>query len=97
MEVVRTALLVNPGFIDTRVGAEFAAFEPECNLPLGRLDRIRTVDTVPANIDAVLPTNGRRVRVQRVGRPNHLASRSDDPLALKDQGQDLGSVERAST
>ena len=85
--------LVDPHIVYPLVRRQLAAAKPQRNLTLRRVDRIRAMNAVPADIDAVLPTDGGRVRVEWVGRPNHLASRGDHPLALKDQGQDLASVE----
>lgn len=60
---------------------ELLSLEPESDLALGRLDRVRAVDDVAANINAKVATDGAGGRLEGLGGANELAASLNDSLA----------------
>ena len=76
------ALLVDPGSHGVLVLAE-SFWEPQGDLLLGALDGIGSMNHVSANVDAVVSTDGSRLRSQWVGRSDDLTSGLYDILTLE--------------
>lgn len=60
--------------------------EPESNLSLGALDRVRAVDDVTAGLDAEVTTNATRLAVLRVGLAKHGTASLDGVQTRPDGG-----------
>jgi len=56
-------ILVDPGFAGNLPGNQLAWVEPESDLLVRGLDRIRSMDDVPSNLNTEVATNGSRLRV----------------------------------
>lgn len=66
----------------------FVALEPEANLALGRLDRVRPVAHVAADVNGKVATDSARGRGQWVGSTENCATGLHDVLALPDGSND---------
>merc|ERR1712000_392958 len=80
-------LLVHPGLGGERVVDNVLA-EPQLNLLLGALDRVRAVADVAANLDAKVAADGAGERVVGAGLAEELAARADGVVALPHHADD---------
>ena len=60
--------------------------EPELDLTLSRLHRIRSMDNVVSHIAAEISTNGTRSSLERLGGAHHLTSNSNNVVSLPHHG-----------
>ena len=65
-----------------------AVGEPESDLIVGRLDGVRAVDDVAANMDAEVTTDSAWLRVEWLGSTEHLAASEDGVVTFPDHGAD---------
>ena len=56
-------LLINPFCLHRAPAGDLLRGEPKTNFLLSRLHAVATMDDVPTNVDAVVPTDSARVRV----------------------------------
>ena len=70
-------LLVHPRGGDRGPVADLAGVEPQGNLLLGVLDRVRAVADVAADLQGVVAADRARRRLLRLGLAQHLAARLD--------------------
>lgn len=61
------SLLIDPVKLSSLVADDITLLEPESNLLLGVLDRVRAVADIAADIDGVVTTDGTGSGGQRVG------------------------------
>src|ERR1044072_5211958 len=71
---------------DSLASCFLEAGEPEVDLALGRLRRVRTVHDVVLHLDGEVAADAAVVRGHRVGGAGQLPERRDGVLALDDQG-----------
>jgi len=69
-------------------GEDLFLREPESDLVVGRLNGIRSVDHVTANIDAVVSSDGSGARVSRSGGSEHNTASSDSVVSFPNHGAD---------
>merc|ERR1740133_371635 len=78
------ALLVDPVLAVARPGDDLRLREPERDLLLGVLHRVRAVANVATHLDRVVAADRAGQRLLRVGRPQHRAAHLDRVGALPD-------------
>lgn len=76
-------LLVDVHDVARAPADELLSLEPETDLAVGRLDRVRAVDDVAANINAKVTADGARGRLEGLGGADELATSLNDSLACK--------------
>jgi len=69
-------------------GEDLFLREPESDLVVGRLNGIRSVDHVTANIDAVVSSDGSGARVGRSGGSEHNTASSDSVVSFPNHSAD---------
>ena len=81
-------LFVDPAGLTRIPVDEFLVLEPQLDLLLRRLDGVRPVTDVPADLDAKVAPDGARLAVDGVRLAQHDAARLDGVEALPDHGHD---------
>lgn len=80
-------LFVDPGEERGLVVNKLLLLEPETNLTLGRLDRVRAVGNVATNVNGVVTTDGTGGGLQGVGGTKNGTALLDNVLALPNGGK----------
>ncbi|GMT02925.1 hypothetical protein PENTCL1PPCAC_25098, partial [Pristionchus entomophagus] len=82
-------LLIHPRADEGRnVVVDLLGLEPVSDLTVGRLDRVRTVADVAANLDGEVSADGSGSGGERVGGSEHDTALLDDVESLPDHGDD---------
>lgn len=78
-------VLIDPGVVGA-APVDDAIRKPQRNLLVGALHSVTPVDNVPADLDAVVATDGTRLRGSRVSGANDLAASGNGSLPLPHHG-----------
>lgn len=85
---IEQSLLVDPVLGVRLPVKDLALLEPESNLLLGILHRVRSVADIPSDLNAEIAADGARLRSEGVGGAEHLPSGADGLLALPNHAHD---------
>lgn len=86
--VLAIRLLVDPREDGWLVLNQLLLLEPQTNLLVGRLNRVRTVSNVSTHVNGKVTSNGTWSRLQWVGGTQDSSTLLDDVLTLPDSSQD---------